>query len=185
MYPWRSFTCSPSRTRRPHASSAATPRRSSLRFSQLLAGATTPTRSPSRRRRGLRTGPRSSRVTPSDQEARHGMLLEEDRPIDPEPAELRLGHARPVDDALREDPAEDRRELVAVGGPEDDLDAGHVRQSVDDEVAIRGHRVEARPREQLGHGLAGQVALEEAHEPLVARLVPTEGAARRRGLVAA
>src|SRR6185369_99985 len=174
MYPWRSLTWSPSLSVRPHASSAATPRSSSLRFSQLLAGATIATVSPSRRRRGLRGAARSSGrslIRDSYEKARDRVRLEQDRPVDREPFQLAGRRGRAVDDELRQDPAEDRRELVAVGGAEDDQDAGRLGQAVDDEVPVRRHRVQAGLRVDLGPEMLGQVALEEVGQAPEADLV--------------
>src|SRR5438128_6948543 len=161
------------------------PRRSSLRFSQLLAGATTPTVSPSRRRAGLRGASSPPFIATSYEEARHRVRFEEDRAVDPETLDLGDGRGSTVDDELREDPAEDRGELEGMGGAQGDQDVGLVWQAIDDEIPIRRQRVEAGLRHDLRAEMARQVARQEVGQPGEARLVPGERPGRGRRLVAA
>src|SRR4051794_13256305 len=176
---------SPSLTVRPQASRPATPRSSSLRFSHGLAGATTATVSPSRRRRGLRGGSSAAVIEGSYEEARRRVRFEQDRTVDRESLDLAGRWRHAVDDELRQDPAEDRRELVAVGGGEDDMDAGHVWQAVDDEIAVGRERVEAGLCHDLRTEVLRQVGGEEVRQAAEPDLVALEGPRRRRDLVAA
>src|SRR5436190_21316248 len=174
----------------PQASRPATPRRSSLRFSQLLAGAQTPTVSPARSRGGLRGAASAvaralTAIATSYQEARRRVRFEEDRPVDPEPLELARGGRRAVDGELREDPTQDRGELVAVRRSEGNQDAGVVRQAIDNEVPVGRQRVEAGLRGDLGAELLRKMAGEEVRQPGEADLVALEGARRGRHLVPA
>src|SRR5258708_6961719 len=132
----------PSLTFRPQASRLAIPRKSSLRFSQLLAGATIPTVSPSCRRGGLRGA-----AWP------------------PEPGDLRGRCGAAVDDELAQDPADDRGELERVGRAEGDEDVRLVRQAIDDEVAVGRQGVQAGLRRDLRPEMARQVALQEIGQP--------------------
>jgi hypothetical protein len=62
--------------------------------------------------------------------------------------------------------------------------AGVIGQPIDDEVAVRGQRVETGLRVDLGPEHAGQVLLQEPGQPGEADLVPLVGPRGRRHLVA-
>src|SRR3954451_962797 len=156
----------------------------SLRFSQLLAGAQPPSVSPGRRRPGLRGASTGLLIEASYEEARRGVRFEEDRAVDPEAADLSGRRRLAVHRDLGEDPAEDGRELVAMRRAERDEDAGVIGEPVDDEVAVRRHRVQARLRGDLRSELLGQVTREERRQAVEADLVSFEAPRRGRDLVA-
>ena len=86
---------------------------------------------------------RSRFIVTSYEEARRGVRLEEDRPVDPGTARSRRPTASRRRRELRQDPPEDRRELVGMGRAEGDEDAraaraGDRRRSRDPGSGCRG-----------------------------------------------
>ena len=102
-----------------------------------------------------------ARTARLDHPGRRRLRFEEDRPVDAEGPELAGRRRLAVEAQLGRDAPEDRGVLEPVGRAEEDRDARGVGQPVDDEVPVRGQRVEAGLRVDVRPDGGRQVRLQE------------------------